>query len=188
MCQLLRVYRQLFGVSYFEVDAHQFGLDNTDGINSGAFWFYYKYGFRPVSAKLATLARREKVRLKTRCGLRTTKRVLREFTNSNVALQFGDAVPPALSSVMTRITRMIGRSYKGNRVTAEQHCIITFAKLVPLPAQLNAAQQRVLADVALIAAALNVVDKKRLQLLAEMITVKPENVYRYQQLVTEFFA
>jgi len=42
--------------------------------------------------------------------------------------------------------------------------------------------------VALIASALNVVDKKQLQLLAAMITVKPKDVYRYQQLVTEFFA
>ena len=188
MCQLLRVYRQLFGVSYFEIDAHQFGLDNPDGINSGAFWFYYKYGFRPVSARLATLARREKTRLKTRRGLRTPKPMLRQFTNSNVALQFSDTVPPALASVMTRITRMTGRSYKGNRVNAEQDCVGRFAKLVSLPRRLNAAQRLVLVDVALIASALNVVDKKQLQLLAAMITVKPKDVYRYQQLVTEFFA
>ncbi|MEO7363619.1 MAG: hypothetical protein ABI120_25035, partial [Gemmatimonadaceae bacterium] len=54
--------------------------------------------------------------------------------------------------------------------------------------RLNAAQRQVLADVALIAAALHVVDKRRLQLLTAMITVKPKDVYRYQQLVAEFFA
>lgn len=188
MCQLLRVYRQLFGVSYFEIDAHQFGLDNPDGINSGAFWFYYKYGFRPVNARLATLARREKARLKTRRGLRTPKPMLREFTLSNVALQFGGPVPPALSSVMTRITRMVGESYKGNRVVAEQDCLQKFANMVTLPRRLNAAQRHVMADVALLAAALDVVDKRPLQLLAAMITIKPKDVYRYQQLVTEFFA
>jgi hypothetical protein len=188
MCQLLRVYRQLFGVSYFEVDAHQFGLDNPDGINSGAFWFYYKYGFRPVSAKLATLARREKARLKTRRGLRTPKPMLRQFTTSNVALRFNDALPPALSSVTTRITRMIGQSYSGNRVTAEEECVRKFENLVSLPRRMNAAERRVLVDVALMAAALNVADRTRLQLLATMVNVKPKDLYGYQQLVTEFFA
>jgi hypothetical protein len=52
MCQVLRAYRQAFKVRYFEVDAHQFGLDNPDGIASGAFWFYYRHGFRPLSAPL----------------------------------------------------------------------------------------------------------------------------------------
>ena len=188
MCQLLRVYRQLFGVSYFEVDAHQFGLDNPDGINTGAFWFYYKYGFRPVSARLATLARREKARLKKRRGLRTPKPMLRQFATSNVALQFGDAVPPALSSVMEQITRMIGKRYNGNRVIAEQDCISKFTKLVSLPHRMTSAQHHVLGDVAFIAAALHMVDKKRLHLLAAMVTVKPKDLYRYQQLVTEFFS
>lgn len=188
MCQLLRVYRQLFDVSYFEVDAHQFGLDNPDGINTGAFWFYYKYGFRPVSARLATLARREKARLKTRRGLRTPKPMLRQFATSNVALQFGGPVPPALSPVMERITRMIGRVYKGNRVIAEQDCVRKFCEMVSLPPRLDAAQRQVLVDVAFIAAALDVVDKKQLQTLEAMITVKPKDLYGYQQLVTEFFA
>ena len=51
MCQVLRVYRQRFGVRFFEVDATQFGLDNPDGIASGAFWFYYRHGFRPLDAR-----------------------------------------------------------------------------------------------------------------------------------------
>jgi hypothetical protein len=59
MCQVLRAYRQAFKVRYFEVDAHQFGLDNPDGIASGAFWFYYRHGFRPLSAPLQRLALQE---------------------------------------------------------------------------------------------------------------------------------
>ncbi len=83
---------------------------------------------------------------------------------------------------------MVGESYKGNRVVAEQDCLQKFANMVTLPRRLNAAQRHVMADVALLAAALDVVDKRPLQLLAAMITIKPKDVYRYQQLVTEFFA
>ena len=62
MCQVLRAYRQAFRADYFEVDAHQFGLDNPDGIASGAFWFYHRHGFRPTDADLAALA------LRAACG------------------------------------------------------------------------------------------------------------------------
>ncbi|QLH45441.1 MAG: hypothetical protein HWD58_07410 [Bacteroidota bacterium] len=54
LCQLLRVYKQAFTLNAIEIDAYQFGLDNPDGIRSGAYWFYYRYGFR---SRLATLRR-----------------------------------------------------------------------------------------------------------------------------------
>lgn len=56
MCQLLRVYQQVFGLKMIEVDAYQFGLDNPDGIRSGAYWFYYRYGFRSMTEALCLLA------------------------------------------------------------------------------------------------------------------------------------
>ena len=48
MIQLLRVFRQVFHIKTFEVEPYQFGLDNPEGIVSGAFWFYYRFGFRPA--------------------------------------------------------------------------------------------------------------------------------------------
>ena len=64
MCQVLRTYRQLFGASCFEVDAHQFGLDNPDGITTAAFSFYYRLGFRPLDPTLRAVAelQRQKMR------------------------------------------------------------------------------------------------------------------------------
>ncbi|MBK9983286.1 MAG: hypothetical protein IPP15_12935 [Saprospiraceae bacterium] len=49
LAQLLRVYKHVFKLSYFEVEPYQFGLDNPEGIASGAFWFYYRFGFRPLT-------------------------------------------------------------------------------------------------------------------------------------------
>lgn len=187
LCQLLRVYRQSFGVSHIEIDAHQFGLDDPDGINSGAFWFYYKYGFRPSSPSLAAVARREKDRLRTRRGLRTPKSMLRQLTGSSLVLRLSADRTPALASVASRVTRMMQREYQGNRRAAEADCIARFAEMAPVPARLTVAQRRVMTEMAMIARALEVTDARRLKVLAEMVLAKPVDVYRYQQLVTAFF-
>ncbi len=38
--QVLRAYRQHFGVKRFVVEPYQFGAGNREGLLSGAFWFY----------------------------------------------------------------------------------------------------------------------------------------------------
>lgn len=186
MCQLLRVYRETFDLSHVEVDAHQFGLDNPDGIDSGAFWFYYKYGFRPVDRALASLARKEKTRLGTRRGLRTPKSMLRTFTGSNVALQFAHGTPPVLATIRDRVTRMVRREFQGDRVLAEHECTRRFVSTTSVPKRLSGTQRTVVSEMALIAHALGVADAKRLGLLAAMAAAKPRDLYRYQQLATAF--
>ncbi len=206
MCQLLRVYAQSFGANYFEVDAHQFGLDNPDGIASGAFWFYYRYGFRPIDRALAALARREKARIAAKPGTRSTRATLRRFTESNVALRLSDRVPPTLADIRTRVTRMVRRYYRGDRVAAEQDCIDRFRLAVGLAVSEGADHRGTtrhdtartsarrhdgerfgaLAEFALVARALRVTDATELQLLVDMIDAKPVDVYRYQRLLAEF--
>lgn len=55
-CQLLRVFRQVFQINYFLVEAFQYGLDNPEGIDSAAFWFYYRYGFKPLNKEINMIA------------------------------------------------------------------------------------------------------------------------------------
>jgi len=188
MCQVLRVYRQVFGARYFEVDAHQFGLDNPDGIATGAFWFYYRYGFRPISAALAALARREKERISAGSGRRSSAALLRRFTGSNMALGFGGSVPPHLFDVTTRVTRMVRKHHGGDRPAAQLDCVRRFAAATALPRRLDAHQREVLAEVAMVARSLNITDAAGLQLLAGMIRTKPVDLYRYQQQLLAFFS
>lgn len=188
MCQLLRVYRQVFGVRYFEVDASQFGLDNPEGIDSGAFWFYYRYGFRPTEASLARMARREKERLTVRPGARSTKRTLRALTGSSVALDFGGRTPMSLYDVTARVTRFVKRMHGADRPAAERESAMRFRAVTGLPRSLDPDQTAALAELALVAAALSVTDAARLRLLADMVRAKPVDVYRYQQQLTAFLA
>ncbi len=53
--QMLRVFHEFLGVSCVSVDPYQIGLHNSEAIDSGAFWFYRKLGFRSVQAELARL-------------------------------------------------------------------------------------------------------------------------------------
>lgn len=59
ICEILRVYHQHFGVTRFVVKPYQFGLHNPEAIKTGAFWFYYKLGFRPENEQLKEQALQE---------------------------------------------------------------------------------------------------------------------------------
>ena len=188
MCQVLRVYRQRFGVRFFEVHATQFGLDNPDGIASGAFWFYYRHGFRPLDAALAQRAARERRKILAQAGYRSSQRTLIGFTASNMALNFGGPLPVRLHDITERLTLMMQRRYRGDRAAAVADSTRRFlARVRPLPRP-NLAQQAVLAEVALIARALDIDDSTRLGLLRDMVDAKPADVARYQKLMLAFFA
>lgn len=80
--KLLRLFRQLLGVTCFSVDPYQIGQHNDEAIESGAFWFYRKLGFRPTHADAARLLEREEVKLRADAAYRTTARVLRRLAES----------------------------------------------------------------------------------------------------------
>ncbi len=49
--QALRFLRQLVGVTCFSIDPYQIGFNNDEALESGAFWFYRKLGFRPTETR-----------------------------------------------------------------------------------------------------------------------------------------
>ncbi|MBL0170926.1 MAG: hypothetical protein IPP90_09375 [Gemmatimonadaceae bacterium] len=188
MCQLLRVYHRMFDVRYFEVDAHQFGLDNPEGIDTGAFWFYYRYGFRPVDPALAVLARREKSRLAAKPLARSTRKTLLALTGSSVALSFGGRAPISLYQITTRVTRMVQRHFGGDRPAAERECVSRFLAASGRSRPRDPDQRAALVELAMVAGALRVTDAAGVRLLAEMVEAKPVDVYRYQRLLSAFLS
>jgi len=58
-CRLLAATRHAFGVSNFSIEPYQLGHGNEEGIASGAWWFYARFGFRPRDPKVLRLARLE---------------------------------------------------------------------------------------------------------------------------------
>jgi hypothetical protein len=78
--RLLRVFRQMLGVSSFAVDPYQIGFHNDEAIESGAFWFYRKLGFRPANRNVAKLLETEETKLRADPNYRTPASILRRLS------------------------------------------------------------------------------------------------------------
>lgn len=82
--RLMRLFQQLLGVSVFSIDPYQLGAGNEEGIESGAYWFYRKLGFRPTDTELVKLDAREADKIATRAGYRTPASTLRKLATGHV--------------------------------------------------------------------------------------------------------
>lgn len=189
LCQLLRVFKQDFGITYFEIEPSQFGLDNPDGISSGAFWFYYKYGFKPVDQELKALAQNEYHKIKTRKNYRSSAKTLLRFTESNIAVSLAEKIPLNVIDVTTKILSVIKKSWQNNYRTAKDEAINTFCKKVNIDiSSLTVFEKNVLEDIALWAFAMNISKAGQLQLMKKMVFEKTKDDYAYQQLLLGFFS
>lgn len=186
MCQLLRAYRQSFGLRHIEVDAHQFGLDNPDGIASGAYWFYWRHGFRSLAPELRALAERERERMRAQPSHRSTRRTLLRFTESNVALHFGGPVPPRLDALTARVTTMIARDYAGDRQRAERDCVARFERAAPPAHPLKMAERAVQTEAALLWRAGRRQSTRTAPHLAAMVHAKPRDPWTYQHRLLDW--
>jgi hypothetical protein len=92
--QVMRVFHHLFGCTRFIANAYQFGSENTEALQSGAFWFYYRLGYRPVLPVIRKLAQRESKRLRRDKGHRSNLSTLRRLASCDMHL----ALPAARAS------------------------------------------------------------------------------------------
>ena len=84
--QVMRVYHALTGCTRFIANAYQFGGDNTEALKSGAFWFYYRLGYRPVDPDIRRLAKDEMARIRKHDKYRTRLPTLRRLASCDMHL------------------------------------------------------------------------------------------------------
>jgi hypothetical protein len=82
--QTLRSLRAFTGARCISVYPYQIGQNNDEAIDSGAFWFYRKLGFRSGRADLEQLARREEQKIAADPTHRTSPRILRRLAEAHV--------------------------------------------------------------------------------------------------------
>jgi hypothetical protein len=80
--RILNVMHHFAGVTSFAIDPYQIGYENEEGIESGAFWFYRKLGFRPTQREVLRLVEKEEQKIAARSGYRTSARTLRRLAAS----------------------------------------------------------------------------------------------------------
>ena len=80
--RLLKLFRERMGVTSFSVDPYQLGRENEEAIDSGAFWFYRKLGFRSASEEISRLIHREETRIAAQPGYRSGAAMLRRLAEA----------------------------------------------------------------------------------------------------------
>src|SRR6266436_6528368 len=82
--QVLRCLTNLMGTTCVSVYPYQLGHDNEEAIESGAFWFYRKVGFRPGGPELLRLVEGEESKIAANPMYRTSARTLRRLAAGHV--------------------------------------------------------------------------------------------------------
>ena len=82
--RLLRLFRQVLGVTCFSVDPYQIGHENSEAVDSGAFWFYRKLGFRATDPQVVRLVEREESRMRQTPGYRSSRRTLERLAEGYI--------------------------------------------------------------------------------------------------------
>lgn len=128
--ELARVIHAHTGALTFTVMKMQIGGDdNEEAIESGAFWFYDRMGFRHDDPRLAAMVNQERARLAAKKGARSSSALLRRFAKKNLFLDLGRDLgarnPAALgracyAPISLAMTSASAEKFGANRVLAER--------------------------------------------------------------------
>ena len=88
--QALRVMHAITGNARFVVNPYQFGAGNDEALQSGAYWFYYRLGFRSADAAARALAEKEFARLRADRRYRVPVATLRRLAACDIHLDLAD--------------------------------------------------------------------------------------------------
>jgi hypothetical protein len=176
MAQLLRVYRQVFSLQSVDVEPEQFGRDNPDGIRSGAFWFYYRYGFRPVDPKLGELAQREDRKRQKDPAYRSSERTLIRLAQSDLRLSWEKVLHSSYAHIQLRMTKLLHRD---GRIRTAEKAIREIQASWPSDVQ-SAAYSEELQTLLLLFRALKMPVVKNKQRIDELLAARQGDAAAYQ--------
>ena len=116
---VLATLHRLFDADTFSVDAYQIGADNDEAIDSGAWWFYARLGFRPRDKEAIRLADAE-LRKAQKKGYRSSKTTLRELAEYPVYFWLGRKRQDVLPVVCTDTISLGVLDYVSNRFGSQR--------------------------------------------------------------------
>lgn len=117
--QAMRFLRQLVGVTCFSIDPYQIGFNNDEALESGAFWFYRKLGFRPTERALAKLVESEEKKIAANREYRTPMRILKALSKGYVIYELpgtkvGDWDRFKIRNLGLAVQRRAAKEFNGN--------------------------------------------------------------------------
>jgi len=149
--QALRCLCRQMGTTCVSVYPYQLGHDNDEAIESGAFWFYRKLGFRPGSAELCKVAEREEKKIAADSKYRTPARILKRLAAEHVFYELPGSEVGAWDSFSTRniglrVNRRMARDFGGDAGRMREQSIGALERMLGMSAASWTAPERVSFD------------------------------------------
>ncbi len=161
--QALRCLRALTDAKCISIYPYQIGRNNDEAIDSGAFWFYRKLGFRPGRADLRALCEREEKKISTNPKYRTPPRTLKRLAETHM---FYELYPPGAAgydsgpwdtfstrNLGLRINDRMARAFEGDSQKIRQASTTAVTQALRIdPARWTPPQQQALENWSLVLA------------------------------------
>ena len=117
--QSLRCLRAFTGATTFSIYPYQIGQNNDEALDSGAFWFYRKLGFRSGRKDLEQLARREEQKIASNPQYRTPKKTLKRLAEAHMFYECSGSESSVWDDFSTRnlgvrVNRRMAREFGGD--------------------------------------------------------------------------
>ncbi len=121
--QVFRAFHHLCGSQVFLVPRYQVGYENDEALQSGAFWFYHKLGFRPEAPEILKLSEAEQGKIKADPTYRSSRAILERLAQSDLSFGLepggrpaGQLLQPGRLALL--VTRHIRERFNGDRAAA----------------------------------------------------------------------
>lgn len=154
--QTLRLLHQVHGVNAFSVYPYQIGDDNEEAIQSGAFWFYRKMGFRSMDTALEKLAQAEEKKVRANPKYRTSAATLRRLSKAHVVYELPEAERGAWDRFSTRniglaVQKRMARNFDGDVQAMRKAVVVQLGRLLDVnPQKLKGQEQPAFTDFAMV--------------------------------------
>jgi hypothetical protein len=131
--EFFRLFHHHFGSKILLVRSRQMGDGDDEPIKSGAFWFYYKLGFRAVKSRVRSLADAEFAKIKEDPDYRCSVRTLKRLAVSDVFLhvdpeRMAGFEELSIANLGYTVTRYIAEEFDGDRARAVRETTPRVAK------------------------------------------------------------
>ena len=153
--RVLRLVNQLYGVTSFSIDPYQLGHENREAIESGAFWFYRKLGFRPTDPAVRRLLEREERAIAADPRRRSPPATLRRLVRGNLLFEAdparaGDWDRFHVRNLGLAAQRRMRARYAGAAEKARRGAAARVARLLGLAVPRRSDERRAFTDLALV--------------------------------------
>ncbi|HXX02387.1 MAG TPA: hypothetical protein VEJ00_14320, partial [Candidatus Acidoferrales bacterium] len=154
--QALRCLCAFTAATTISVYPYQIGQNNDEALDSGAFWFYRKLGFRSGRADLEELARREEQRIAADREYRTPRKTLKRLAEAHVFYELQGSECGAwdtfsMRNLGLRVNRRMAREFGGDAARIREASVREVTRALRVnPAGWSADQQRSLENWALV--------------------------------------